>query len=54
MGFEFLQWRNPLARSLRAAILKLPPALLERQQDWMFSYGRLVGGAEPIRQAGSA
>jgi 2-polyprenyl-6-methoxyphenol hydroxylase-like FAD-dependent oxidoreductase len=52
LGFEFLQWRNPLARSLRAALFKLPPALLQRQQSWMFSYGRLMGGGEPQRQVG--
>jgi 2-polyprenyl-6-methoxyphenol hydroxylase-like FAD-dependent oxidoreductase len=54
MGFEFMQWRNPLARTLRAVLFKLPPALLERQQNWVFSYGRRVGGGEPIGHAGSA
>jgi 2-polyprenyl-6-methoxyphenol hydroxylase-like FAD-dependent oxidoreductase len=39
-AFDVLQWRNPVARALRSVLFKLPPRLLEQQQDWVFSYGR--------------
>ena len=50
LAFDVLQWRNPVARAGRSALFKLPPWLLERQQDWVFSYGR---ADRPERRTGA-